>query len=68
MAGSCTDIATVTITNVPGPDAGNDGTLQICETSPPVQLITGLGGSPWSGGTWTGPDGAHNGSFGSRDG
>jgi hypothetical protein len=45
-AGSCTDDATVTITNVPVPDAGSDGTLQICETSSPVQLINSLGGTP----------------------
>ena len=61
--GSCVATATLTITNVPGPDAGDDGTLQICDNGPAVALINSLGGSPASGGAWTGPAGAHDGSF-----
>ncbi len=64
MNGSlCTDTATITITNMPGPDAGDDGVLQICEVSPPVDLINSLTGTPESGGTWTGPAGPHDGSY-----
>ncbi|HMC97798.1 MAG TPA: hypothetical protein VKG92_09100, partial [Flavobacteriales bacterium] len=62
-AGSCVSSATVTINNIPGPDAGTDGTLQICESSTPVNLINGLGGTPDAGGTWTGPNGPHDGSY-----
>ncbi|MBS1583070.1 MAG: gliding motility-associated C-terminal domain-containing protein [Bacteroidetes bacterium] len=59
----CRDSATVTITNVAPPDPGQNGTLLICTTSPPVQLINSLGGTPGPGGTWTGPAGPHDGSY-----
>ncbi len=40
------------------PNAGADGTLNLCNASPLTDLFTALGGSPDPGGTWTGPSGA----------
>ena len=37
-----------------GPNPGTDGILDLCDTdSTPIDLISALGGSPESGGTWT---------------
>ncbi|HMN06233.1 MAG TPA: gliding motility-associated C-terminal domain-containing protein [Flavobacteriales bacterium] len=41
---------------------GTDGTVILCSTGTPVQLIDFLGGSPDPGGTWSGPA-AHPGTF-----
>jgi gliding motility-associated-like protein len=60
---ACADVATVTLTNVPAPNAGENGSLLICGLSPPTNLINSVGGSPSSGGSWTGPNGAHDGSY-----
>jgi hypothetical protein len=61
--GLCRDSASVMITNVPAPDPGMDTTLLMCISGPTVQLIDHLGGAPSPGGTWTGPNGATDGSF-----
>ncbi|NNT72514.1 T9SS type B sorting domain-containing protein [Flavobacterium sp. IMCC34852] len=45
--------ATVQVTVNPVPDAGNDGTLNICSNQNPVDLFASLSGTPQSGGTWT---------------
>ena len=47
------DTATVTVTINPIPDAGTDGTAFFCTNYPAADLITFLGGSPQTGGTWT---------------
>lgn len=59
----CTDTATVTITNLPSPDAGDNGNLLVCEASGPVDLFAALEGDPDPGGTWTGPSGPHSSTF-----
>ncbi len=46
------DTALVRITIVPLLDAGNNGTKTVCNTETNVDLFTGLGGTPQSGGTW----------------
>jgi len=55
--------ATVTVTKVQAPNAGTNGTATFCTTSSTAQLINFLGGSPDPGGSWTGPSGAHSGTF-----
>ncbi len=47
--------ATVTINEIPIPDAGTDGNLAICQGTTPseTQLFAALGGTPQTGGTWT---------------
>lgn len=56
--------AVLTVTLVQAPNAGTNGALAVCSNAAPVQLITGLGGAPQVGGTWTRPGGAaHSGTF-----
>ena len=51
---ACPDVsATVTVSFLQNPDAGSDGTLDICDASNTVNLIDGLSGTPETGGTWT---------------
>lgn len=54
----CTDqeaLLTIGYTSVN--PSGADGSLQVCQDGPPVNLINSVGGSPISGGIWTGPGG-----------
>lgn len=57
--------ATVTLSVVSQPDAGQDGNVQLCsDASAPASLFNALIGSPTAGGTWTAPSGApHNDQF-----
>lgn len=55
--------ATVTVTKVQAPNAGTNGTATFCATGASAALINFLGGSPDPGGTWSGPGGAHSGTF-----
>ncbi|MBK7297679.1 MAG: gliding motility-associated C-terminal domain-containing protein [Flavobacteriales bacterium] len=50
--------ATVTVSVSPQPYAGTDAVSTLCNTGEPVDLFTLLGGSPVTGGTWTGPNGS----------
>ncbi len=49
------DTASVTVTLVAAPDAGEDGALSACVNDESVELFAGLLGSPQSNGTWIGP-------------
>ncbi len=50
----CTpDIATLTITIVPGPEAGTSGSVTFCISNTPQDLFLSLGGTPQAGGVWT---------------
>ena len=49
------DSADVTVTIVPGPDAGVSGNITFCATNAPKDLFLSLGGTPQVGGTWSPP-------------
>ncbi len=45
--------ATVTVSITTFKDAGEDGTLEICDNNGTIDLFNSLGGAPDSGGTWS---------------
>ncbi len=47
------DSATVTIIITEFPDAGTDGSIDLCSNNPSVNLFNSLGGTPEAGGTWS---------------
>ncbi|MBX2974204.1 MAG: PKD domain-containing protein, partial [Flavobacteriales bacterium] len=49
------DAANVTVTINTPPNAGTDGTITLCSSDAPASLFAQLGGSPNTGGTWSGP-------------
>ncbi|MCB0767717.1 MAG: gliding motility-associated C-terminal domain-containing protein [Flavobacteriales bacterium] len=55
--------STVAVNLVQPPDAGTDGSLTLCISSPTTSLLSSLGGSPDAGGTWSGPSPVVGGSF-----
>ncbi|HRH71046.1 MAG TPA: gliding motility-associated C-terminal domain-containing protein, partial [Flavobacteriales bacterium] len=60
----CTNAtATVTVNETGTPDAGDDGTLTLCENSPAADLFAELGAGADAGGTWSGPSAVVGGQF-----
>ena len=55
--------ATLTITQQPAPNAGNNASITLCSNSAPVVLNSLLGPSAQAGGSWVGPDGPSNGVY-----
>ncbi|MBK6341423.1 MAG: gliding motility-associated C-terminal domain-containing protein [Flavobacteriales bacterium] len=55
--------STVTITEVAPPNAGTDGAITLCISSPAVSLFAALGGGAQAGGTWSGPSPVVGGMF-----
>ncbi|MCF6130554.1 gliding motility-associated C-terminal domain-containing protein, partial [Flavobacterium sp. AS60] len=47
------DIATISVTVNPIPDAGTDGTKTFCSNGSPEDLFLSLGGTPQTGGIWS---------------
>ncbi|EDP72004.1 CHU large protein; uncharacterized [Flavobacteriales bacterium ALC-1] len=53
-SGSCSDdSATVVVSIITAPDAGNDGVLELCDTTNTVDLFDSLEGTPDIGGVWS---------------
>lgn len=58
IGGVCADVsATVQMIVLPGPNAGQDNAVALCDAGPVVNLHGLLSGNPQQGGTWIGPDG-----------
>lgn len=58
------DLSVVTVTETGSPNAGTDGTLDICSSTGLTVLLDYLGGGAGPGGSWTAPDGsAHSGTL-----
>ncbi len=55
--------STVTVSVVQPPDAGTDGALTLCISSPSTSLLPSIGGTPEAGGTWSGPSVLVGGSY-----
>ncbi len=53
----------VTVNVVSAPDPGINGTITLCESDTPADLLAQLGGTPDAGGTWSGPSAVVGGSF-----
>ncbi len=47
------DAATVTISIIPPPNAGTNGSLTLCSNNPATDLFNALTGTPEAGGTWS---------------
>ena len=57
----CTASATVNVTFLPTPNAGNPGTASVCSNGTPFDLIDSLGGNPDPSGLWVNPSGTFQG-------
>ncbi|MBX2973439.1 MAG: gliding motility-associated C-terminal domain-containing protein [Flavobacteriales bacterium] len=60
----CVNVSsTVTVSVVQPPNAGDDGSLTLCVSSPATPLLSSIGGTPDAGGTWNGPSAITGGMF-----
>jgi gliding motility-associated-like protein len=55
--------ATVTITENAPADAGNDGSVTVCDAGAAIGLFAQLGGTPQAGGAWSGPSPVAGGNY-----
>ena len=55
LAPCANESSTVCVVVYQAPNAGTNGNVTLCSNSPPVSLITYLGGTPQLGGPWSGP-------------
>jgi len=55
--------SSLTITQFPAPNAGNNASTTVCSNSGPVVLFDLLGPAAQAGGSWTGPNGSANGIY-----
>src|SRR5690554_4650937 len=63
----CQASANVVVNFVSSGNAGNDATIEICNTSPSLNLFDVLGGSPQNNGVWSGPSNLSGGDAGTFD-
>ncbi|MBK9175413.1 MAG: gliding motility-associated C-terminal domain-containing protein [Flavobacteriales bacterium] len=63
VAPPCSGSAVLSVTIEQQPSAGTDGSIVVCASDAPFNLIGQLGGAPTAGGSWTGPGGASTGTF-----
>ena len=60
----CGDVqATVTVSEISPPNAGTDAAVSVCTNGPGMDLFSLLGGSPATGGTWSGASSIVNGMY-----
>jgi gliding motility-associated-like protein len=56
---TCPDVtATVTVNVLPGPDAGDDNAISVCNTQAPFSMLSQLLGAPDADGAWTDASGS----------
>ncbi len=55
-SGCADDFAVVAVTVIAAPNAGTSTTLSTCDTTTSIDLFSGLGGSPDTGGSWSDDD------------
>lgn len=60
----CQASANVVVNFVSSGNAGNDATIEICNTSPSLNLFDVLGGAPQNNGVWSGPSALTGGDLG----
>ncbi|TXI81460.1 MAG: T9SS type B sorting domain-containing protein, partial [Flavobacteriales bacterium] len=60
----CVSVSTtITVALILPPDAGSNGTLTLCNSSPSTPLLPAIGGAPDANGTWSGPSNVFAGTF-----
>src|SRR5690606_25731000 len=61
--GTSSSTSTVTVAVSLPPDAGSDGSINLCSNGAPINLFDQLGGTPATGGAWSGPSPVSGGQF-----